>query len=75
MLSNRLSFSDPKSPYGFMDIDLFKELIDQIEESSLLTFASRGEPTLHPKFLEILTIAKINSRILSLIPMLNSKQK
>ena len=38
-----------------MDFSLFKEIIDQIEGSiPYITFASRGEPTMHPKFLEML---------------------
>jgi len=54
------SFSDPKSPFmGYMDIQLFKCLIDEIEGNiPYITFASRGEPTLHPKFLEILEYCK-----------------
>ncbi len=50
------TFSDPKSKYmGFMDFNLFKDLIDEIEGNiPYITFASRGEPTLHPQFLDIL---------------------
>jgi len=55
-----MSFSGPNSPYmGFMDFDLFKKIIDQIDGSiPYITFASRGEPTLHPKFEEILDYCK-----------------
>ena len=54
------TFSDPKSEFmGFMDFDLFKNIIDQIEGSiPYITFASRGEPTLHPKFIEMLDYCK-----------------
>tara|TARA_Y100000389_G_C17427078_1_gene500216 strand:+ start:598 stop:1800 length:1203 start_codon:yes stop_codon:yes gene_type:complete len=41
---------------GFMKFDLFKKIIDEIEgKIEAVTFASRGEPTLHPdldKFLD-----------------------
>ena len=54
------NFSSSESPFmGFMDIKLFKQVIDQIEGSvPYITFASRGEPTLHPKFEEILDYCK-----------------
>jgi len=53
-------FSNPKSEFmGFMDFDLFKEIIDQINGYiPYITFASRGEPTLHPKFIEMLAYCK-----------------
>jgi len=48
-----------KSNMGMMDIDLFKSIIDQAVEggTTALTLASRGEPTLHPKFLEMIKYA------------------
>ena len=54
------SFSDPTSEYmGFMDLKLFKKVIDEIEGNiPYITFASRGEPTLHPDFIEILSYCK-----------------
>ncbi len=54
------SFTEKDSKYmGFMDIDLFKMLIDQIEGNiPYITFASRGEPTLNPNFIEMLEYCK-----------------
>ncbi len=54
------TFSQHDSKYmGFMDIKLFKEIIDQIHGNiPYITFASRGEPTLHPDFAEILAYCK-----------------
>ncbi len=54
------SFSDFNSKYmGSMDYELFKGLIDEIEGNiPYITFASRGEPTLHPKFLDFLEYCK-----------------
>ena len=45
---------------GHIDIGLFKGIVDEAEAESCraLTMASRGEPTLHPKFNEILSYAK-----------------
>jgi MoaA/NifB/PqqE/SkfB family radical SAM enzyme len=42
-----------------MDIELFKRVIDECEENGTgaITLASRGEPTLHPKFCEMLEYA------------------
>ncbi len=53
------SFSSNSSNYmGFMDLDLFKTIIDEIEGYvPYITFASRGEPTLHPNFSEMLNYA------------------
>ena len=40
---------------GFMDIDLFKNIVDQAEGNvEFVTLASRGEPTIHPKFNELM---------------------
>ena len=40
---------------GFMDFDLFKNIIDQAEGNvEFVTLASRGEPTIHPKFNELM---------------------
>ena len=60
-----------RKPYaGIMDMSLFKRVIDECEENGTgaITLASRGEPTLHPKFTEMLDYAankffelKINS--------------
>lgn len=55
--------SDPtftKQPMGHIAIKLFKKIIDEAvtEKCRALTMASRGEPTLHPKFGEILKYVK-----------------
>lgn len=56
--------SDPtftKPPHmGQMDINLFKKIIDEAvkENCGSLTMASRGEPTLHSKFGELLEYVK-----------------
>ena len=40
---------------GFMDFDLFKNIVDQAEGNvEFVTLASRGEPTIHPKFNELM---------------------
>lgn len=51
---------DPSFQRGFMDFGFFKSLVDQAVESGCqaLTLASRGEPTLHPKFGEMLMYCK-----------------
>lgn len=56
--------SDPtftKNPHmGRMDIKLFKKVVDEAVKGGCgaITLASRGEPTLHPEFGEILKYAK-----------------
>ena len=54
------SFSNYDSKYmGFMTLDLFKEIINEIEGNiPYITFASRGEPTLNPDFLNMLSYCK-----------------
>jgi len=40
---------------GFIDLDLFKRVVDQAEgQVEIVTLASRGEPTLHPKFSDLM---------------------
>ena len=58
------SFSSNKAINGFISLDLFKDIIDQIKENecNAVTLASRGEPTLHKEFdkiAEILSDSKI----------------
>ena len=55
-----LNFSNSQSPFmGFMDFDMFRRVIDQIEGFvPYITFASRGEPTLNPKFIDMLDYCK-----------------
>lgn len=50
------SFSNNKNFMGMMDIELFKNIIDQAHKggTKAITLASRGEPTLHPKLGEML---------------------
>ena len=50
------TFSDKKSGFmGYMDFDLFKKIIDQLEGNvESITLASRGEPTLHKQLGEML---------------------
>lgn len=54
------TFTRDKALMGAMEIDLYKRIIDQMVEkgSRSLTLAARGEPTLHPKFGELLAYAK-----------------
>ncbi|MDD5129518.1 MAG: radical SAM protein [Candidatus Omnitrophica bacterium] len=50
-----------KPPYmGNMDIGLFRSIIDEAVENKCraLTLASRGEPTLHPNFAEVINYAR-----------------
>lgn len=49
-----------RKPYmGVIDLDLFRTIIDQLEAGGTraLTMAARGEPTMHPKFGELLDYA------------------
>jgi len=50
------SFSNNKNFMGMMDVELFKNIIDQAQKggTKAITLASRGEPTLHPKLGEML---------------------
>ena len=50
------TFSNKKSGYmGYMDLTLFKKIIDQLEgNGEAITLASRGEPTLHKQLPEML---------------------
>jgi len=50
------SFGKNKEYLGFMKMDLYKKVIDEAvaKGSKALTMASRGEPTLNPKFEEML---------------------
>jgi len=43
-----------KRPTGMLDVDLFRNVIDQLAPSlNYLTFYFQGEPFLHPQFLEM----------------------
>ena len=50
------TFSNKNSGYmGYMDLDLFKQVIDELEGNvESITLASRGEPTLHKQLGEML---------------------
>ncbi len=53
--------SEMKRPPGFMDADLAKGIIDTVKTNEIckkITFHVMGEPTLHPKFFEILEYAR-----------------
>mgnify|MGYP006078580803 FL=1 len=46
-----------KKPYmGVIDFDFFKKIVDQADEleTGAITLASRGEPTMHKKFIQML---------------------
>ena len=50
-----------KRPYGYMDVDLAKRIIDELKTKNIcekITFHIMGEPTLHPRFFEILDYAR-----------------
>jgi radical SAM protein with 4Fe4S-binding SPASM domain len=54
------SFSNKSNGFmGHMDIDLFKKIIDEIDGNiEAVTLASRGEPTLNPKIIEMVQYCK-----------------
>jgi len=50
-----------KRPTGMLDVDLFRDVIDQLASSlNYLTFYFQGEPFLHPQFLEMVKYASGN---------------
>jgi MoaA/NifB/PqqE/SkfB family radical SAM enzyme len=52
--------SEMDRPYGHMDVALAKRVIDELKSKKIcdkITFHVMGEPTLHPKFFEILDYA------------------
>ena len=53
------SFSNKSNGFmGHMKLDTFKNIVDEVSENvEAITLASRGEPTLNPKFEEMLTYA------------------
>jgi MoaA/NifB/PqqE/SkfB family radical SAM enzyme len=49
-----------KRPFGYMDTDLARKIIDEIGENGIcekVTFHVMGEPTMHPRFFDILGYA------------------
>ena len=58
-----------KKPFmGIMDFEFFKNIIDQAEElgTGAITIASRGEPTMHKKFIEMLEYVNTKKNIFDL---------
>lgn len=53
------TFTQTPKFMGIMDFDLYKEVIDQAVDGGAraLTLASRGEPTLHPRFADFISYA------------------
>jgi MoaA/NifB/PqqE/SkfB family radical SAM enzyme len=45
---------------GYMDFDMYKEIVDECARNKLhtLKFSMRGEPTMHPKIVEMVAYAK-----------------
>ena len=54
------SFSKNQDYMGNMDFDLFKKIVDDAQDIGIqaLTLTGRGEPTLHPKFGDMLDYCK-----------------
>lgn len=54
------SFSSDKKVMGFMELDLFKKVIDESVANDLcsIVIASRGEPTLHKQLPEMIAYAR-----------------
>ena len=55
-----------RKPYmGIMSFELVKKIIDEADDAKIgaITFASRGEPMMHPKFIEILKLIKQKKNI------------
>lgn len=54
------SFSSNKNMMGFMNLELFKNIINEAKanDCNAVTLASRGEPTLHKQFSELCEILK-----------------
>ena len=51
-----------KRPTGYMEIDLFKSIIDQIKDYAELVYLSGGlgDPMLHPKYPEMVNYSRKN---------------
>ena len=54
------TFGKNKKFMGYMEWDLFKKIMDEVSQNNCqaVTFASRGEPTLHKQFPEMLEYCK-----------------
>lgn len=50
----------PKDKFGFLDFNLFKNIIDEGKENGLcsIKLSYRGEPLLHPKIMDMVAYAK-----------------
>ena len=58
-----------KKPFmGVMDFDFFKSIVDQADEleTGAITIASRGEPTMHKKFVDMLEYVNTKKNIFEL---------
>ena len=54
-----------RKPYmGIIELDFFRSVIDQCRDLGVgaLTLGSRGEPTMHPEFLNMLQYLKKNTQ-------------
>ncbi len=67
-----------KEDHGFMDIDLFKRIIDEVADYAYdVNLFHRGEPTMHPKLPEMVAYARaqgLYTRIHTNITLLNEKK-
>ena len=65
------SFSGKSNGHmGHMDLELYKKIIDEIDGNiEAVTLASRGEPTLNPKIIEMVQYSKDKFLGLKLIQM------
>ena len=73
------SFSNNKSGFmGYMEFELFKKIIDELEGNvESITIASRGEPTLHKNFDDIIKYTSgkfLGSKINTNASLLNEKK-
>ena len=67
-----------KTDHGFMDVDLFKSIIDQVAAHAYdVNLFHRGEPTMHPRLPEMVAYARskgLFTRIHTNITLLNEKK-
>jgi MoaA/NifB/PqqE/SkfB family radical SAM enzyme len=67
-----------KTDHGFMDLDLFKSIIDQVADHAYdVNLFHRGEPTMHPRLPEMVAYARakgLYTRIHTNVTLLNEKK-
>ena len=67
-----------KADHGFMDLDLFKSIIDQVADHAYdVNLFHRGEPTMHPRLPEMVAYARgkgLYTRIHTNITLLSEKK-